>query len=89
MRFHQIGKRFVTTLLMREARLVVRKYKPRVVGVTGTVGKTAAKDAGFRATLTSWATEKENYLSHLMSIVEQYRASGLDDDEILKLFPKK
>src|SRR3989339_333975 len=38
-------KRIVIAILANEARLVLKKYKPRVVAVTGSVGKTSAKDA--------------------------------------------
>lgn len=35
------------TLLEGEAKLVLRKYKPKIVSVTGSVGKTSTKDAIF------------------------------------------
>ncbi|OHB23955.1 MAG: hypothetical protein A2542_02410 [Parcubacteria group bacterium RIFOXYD2_FULL_52_8] len=35
----------VVHLLEWEARLVLKKYKPKIVGVTGNVGKTSTKDA--------------------------------------------
>ncbi|MBC7836491.1 UDP-N-acetylmuramoyl-tripeptide--D-alanyl-D-alanine ligase [Acetobacteraceae bacterium] len=38
-------KKIIVTLLTLEARAVVRKYNPRIVAVTGSVGKTSAKDA--------------------------------------------
>ncbi len=38
-------KHAVIFLLTLEARLVLRKYKPHIVAVTGSVGKTSAKDA--------------------------------------------
>ncbi len=38
-------KKLVAKLLKLEARLVLRKYKPRIVAVTGSVGKTSTKDA--------------------------------------------
>ena len=38
-------KKLVATLLRAEARLVLRKYNPKVIAVTGSVGKTSAKDA--------------------------------------------
>ncbi len=41
----RITKRGVVWLLMSEAKLVVRKYKPRIIAVTGSVGKTSTKDA--------------------------------------------
>jgi UDP-N-acetylmuramoyl-tripeptide--D-alanyl-D-alanine ligase len=40
-----IFKRLVVLLLEKEAILVLRKYKPGIVAITGTVGKTSTKDA--------------------------------------------
>lgn len=40
-------KKLIVKLLMLEARAVLRKYKPKIVAVTGSVGKTSAKDAIF------------------------------------------
>lgn len=40
-------RKFVVAVLIAEARLVVRKYKPRIVAITGSVGKTSTKDAIF------------------------------------------
>lgn len=42
-----IFKKVITTILTWEARLVLRKYKPQIVAVTGNVGKTSTKDAIF------------------------------------------
>lgn len=47
--------------------------------------KTAAKEAGFRGVMTSWGSEKTKYLDYLMDTVEQYRAAGYTDQEILKM----
>jgi UDP-N-acetylmuramoyl-tripeptide--D-alanyl-D-alanine ligase len=38
-------KKIVATLLLLEARAVLRVYKPRIVAITGSVGKTSTKDA--------------------------------------------
>lgn len=38
-------KKIITTILMWEARLVIRKYRPTIVAITGSVGKTSTKDA--------------------------------------------
>ncbi len=38
-------KKTVVVLLQMEARAVLRKYKPHIVAVTGSVGKTSTKDA--------------------------------------------
>lgn len=40
-----IFKQIIVALLTVEAKLVLRKYKPRIVAVTGSVGKTSTKDA--------------------------------------------
>src|SRR3989338_10052257 len=41
----QYLKSLVVSLLTCEAKLVLKKYHPRIVAITGTVGKTATKDA--------------------------------------------
>ncbi len=38
---------FIVILITIEARLILRKYKPRIVAITGSVGKTSTKDALF------------------------------------------
>jgi len=38
-------KKIITSLLKFEARFVLWRFKPRIVGVTGSVGKTTTKDA--------------------------------------------
>ncbi len=38
-------KKILTFILIFEARLILWKYKPRIVAVTGSVGKTSTKDA--------------------------------------------
>ena len=50
MRYHRAFmfgflKKLVADLLLLEARAVVRKYKPKIIAVTGSVGKTSTKDA--------------------------------------------
>lgn len=41
----QFFKNIVIRILQLEARLVVKKYKPKIVAITGNLGKTSAKDA--------------------------------------------
>ena len=41
----EILKKIIIKILELESRLVVKKYKPRIVAVTGNLGKTSAKDA--------------------------------------------
>ncbi|MBI4118448.1 MAG: UDP-N-acetylmuramoyl-tripeptide--D-alanyl-D-alanine ligase [Parcubacteria group bacterium] len=43
--FKQILKKAVVSILTLEARLVLGKYKPKIIAVTGSVGKTGTKDA--------------------------------------------
>ncbi len=40
-----IFKKVIVWIITLEARVVLRKYKPKVVAITGSVGKTSAKDA--------------------------------------------
>ena len=40
-------RHIITIILEAEARLVIRKYKPKIIAVTGSVGKTSTKDAIF------------------------------------------
>jgi UDP-N-acetylmuramyl pentapeptide synthase len=40
-----LSKKIVVYILTLEARAVVRKYRPKIIAVTGSVGKTATKDA--------------------------------------------
>ncbi|MAG12210.1 hypothetical protein CL630_00145 [bacterium] len=40
-----LAKKIIITVITLEARIVLRKYKPEVVAITGNVGKTATKDA--------------------------------------------
>lgn len=46
---HEFLKGVVTSLLMWEARMILRKYRPKIIAVTGNVGKTTTKDAIFAA----------------------------------------
>lgn len=41
----KILKIIISNILKFEARLILRKYKPKIVAVTGSVGKTSSKDA--------------------------------------------
>lgn len=38
-------KKIIVLLLIAEARIVLQKYKPKIIAVTGSVGKTSTKDA--------------------------------------------
>lgn len=41
----KILKKIVISILILEARLVLKKYKPHIIAITGNVGKTSTKDA--------------------------------------------
>ncbi|KKU73347.1 MAG: Alanine racemase [Parcubacteria group bacterium GW2011_GWA2_47_26] len=60
-------KSFLTSFLQLFARLILRKYRPTIVGITGSVGKTSTKEA-IQAVLSSkfstWASPK-NYNNEL------------------------
>ncbi len=43
--FKSFLKKIVVFLITAEAKLVLRRYKPKIVAITGSVGKTSAKDA--------------------------------------------
>ncbi len=54
-------KKIVITALTLESRLVLWKYKPKIVAITGNAGKTSAKDAVFSVLETeyfTWRNEK-------------------------------
>src|SRR5674476_528469 len=40
-------KKIVVSILTWQARIVLKKYKPKIIAITGSVGKTSTKDAIF------------------------------------------
>lgn len=40
-----VFKKIVMAIIQAEAKLILRKYKPKIIAITGSVGKTSAKDA--------------------------------------------
>lgn len=42
-------KKIISLLLRAEARMVLKRYHPKIIGITGSVGKTSAKEAIFAA----------------------------------------
>src|SRR3989339_2074973 len=38
-------KKIITYIIRAEAQLVIRKYKPKIITITGSLGKTSTKDA--------------------------------------------
>jgi len=51
-------KNIVTYILITQSKLVLRKYKPKIVAVTGSVGKTSTKDAIYTAMLPFFYVRK-------------------------------
>lgn len=47
--FKEFFRRIVVSLMTLEANAVLRRYRPKIVAVTGSVGKTSAKDAVYTA----------------------------------------
>lgn len=54
----EIFKKIVVTILTFEAKIVLKRTKPTIIGVTGNVGKTSTKDAIYTALKTSIHTRK-------------------------------
>jgi UDP-N-acetylmuramoyl-tripeptide--D-alanyl-D-alanine ligase len=53
-----IFKKIISTIIKFEAILIVKKYKPLVIAVTGSVGKTSTKDAIFAVMSNSYFVRK-------------------------------
>ncbi len=51
-------KSVIQSVLILEARLVLAKYKPKIVAITGSVGKTSTKDAIYTALKDKFNTRK-------------------------------
>ena len=60
-------KRIITSILWLESRLILRKYHPEIIAITGNVGKTSAKEAIFEVvkTLGSARKSQKNYNSEI------------------------
>lgn len=56
----QVFKKIIVLLLQIEAKLVLKKYKPKIVAITGSVGKTSSKDAIYTALATSFFVRKSS-----------------------------
>lgn len=54
----QILKKVIARILRAEAELVILKYKPHIVGVTGNAGKTSTKDAIYAVLQTAYSVRK-------------------------------
>ncbi len=53
-----IIKTIIARVIEREARLVLARFKPRIIAVTGSVGKTSTKDAVFNVLRPSFSARK-------------------------------
>ena len=53
-----IFKKFIVKVLVWEAKAILKKYKPKIVVVTGSVGKTSTKDAIYTVLASEFATRK-------------------------------
>jgi UDP-N-acetylmuramoyl-tripeptide--D-alanyl-D-alanine ligase len=54
----QVIKKIIFKILEIEARLVLLRYRPKIIAVTGTVGKTATKDAIYTALSSQFHVRK-------------------------------
>lgn len=58
---HPIIRKTIITILQCISRLILKKYKPRIIAVTGSVGKTSTKDAiagMLESSSTVWKSKK-------------------------------
>lgn len=53
-------KKIITVLLQLEARAVLNKYRPKIVAVTGSVGKTSTKDAIYAVLSVAYFARKSS-----------------------------
>jgi UDP-N-acetylmuramoyl-tripeptide--D-alanyl-D-alanine ligase len=51
-------KKIISTIIKYEAILIIKKYKPKIIAVTGSVGKTSTKDAVFSVMSGSFYVRK-------------------------------
>lgn len=51
-------KKIISTVIKFEAILIIKKYKPQIIAVTGSVGKTSTKDAIFAVVSGSFSVRK-------------------------------
>lgn len=58
----EILKKIIVTIITWEARLILLRYKPKIIAVTGSVGKTTTKDMIFTA-LSNSVQVRKNYKS--------------------------
>lgn len=51
-------KTIIVSIITLEARMVIKKYKPKIIAITGSVGKTSTKDAVYEVVATSFIVRK-------------------------------
>jgi len=51
-------KKIVSSIIQLEARLIIKKYNPKIIAVTGSVGKTSTKDAIFSVMAANFYVRK-------------------------------
>ncbi len=56
----KIFKQIIVFFLQAEAKLVLKKYKPKIAAITGSVGKTSSKDAIYTALATQFHVRKSS-----------------------------
>jgi UDP-N-acetylmuramoyl-tripeptide--D-alanyl-D-alanine ligase len=72
-----IFKKIIYTILKWEAILVLKRFKPRIIGVAGSVGKTSTKDALY-ASLKDFVVIRKNQKSFNSEIGVPLTILGLD-----------
>ncbi|HEY4512014.1 MAG TPA: UDP-N-acetylmuramoyl-tripeptide--D-alanyl-D-alanine ligase [Candidatus Paceibacterota bacterium] len=55
-----IFKKLIVTIITWESRMILAKYKPKIIAVTGNVGKTSTKDAIYTVLSTSMFVRKSD-----------------------------
>jgi len=56
-------RKIITYILLAEAKLVLRKYKPKIISITGSIGKTSTKDAVY-AVISKFAYVRKSEKSY-------------------------
>ena len=75
----QTLKKIIIFILQFESRLILKKYKPEIIAITGNVGKTSAKDAIFEVVKSRGYARKsqKSYNSEIgvpLAILDRYNA---------------
>ena len=61
--FKKLAKRIIVFALELESRLILKKYKPEIIAITGSVGKTSAREAVYSVLSRKFSVRKseKNY----------------------------